>query len=81
MVFGWQRCQLIPRLWLFATSRWFEVFGVVGGCSDGMPANIAVTSFGLSIEVFWGRVIELGRGRCWDLEAFAEGDRLSAAKV
>ena len=58
-----------------------KVFGVVGGCSDGMPANIAVTSFRLSIEVFWGRVIELGRGRCWDLEAVAEGDRLSAAEV
>ena len=46
--------------------RYFDLVGgcgVVGWCSDGMPANLAVTSFGLSIWVFGGRVIELGRGQ------------------
>ena len=46
--------------------RYFDLVGgcgVVGGCSDGMPANLAVISFGLSIWAFGGRVIELGRGQ------------------
>ena len=63
IVFGRQRCQLIPRLWLFTTRRWVEVFGGVGECSDGMPANIAVSSFGLSIKFFWGKGYRIGQGQ------------------
>ena len=36
--------------------------GVLGWCSDGMPANLAVTSFGLFLLGFWGKVHRIGRG-------------------
>ena len=42
----------------------------MGGCSEGMPANIAVTSFGLSIEGFVGKGYRIGQGagiRTWKL--------------
>ena len=44
--------------------RYFDLVGgcgVVGWCSDGMPANLAVTSFGLSIWVFWGKGHRIGQ--------------------
>ena len=46
--------------------RYFDLVGgcgVVGWCSDGMPANLVVTSFGLPVWVFGGTVIKLGRGQ------------------
>ena len=80
MAFGMARVSANPSP---LAVRYFDRVGghgVLGWCSDGMPANFAVTSFGMLFMSFWGEgSSNWAGGRCWDPEACAEGD-LSAAE-